>query len=69
MTENNEQGTPVAQETKATRTPRGHESITKGALSLPLAERASLRDALVKSVADEVQALATQADNAKKLLG
>jgi hypothetical protein len=56
-------------EIKKTRTPRTLESITKGALELPLAERAALRDSLAKSVQDEVAALKLQAEQAAKLVG
>lgn len=52
---------------KKPRQPRNPESITKGALALPLAERAALRDALVKSVDDEKKKLREIADEADKL--
>lgn len=54
---------------KTTRTPRTLESITKGALKLPLNDRAKLRDELNKSVETEVQALQDQAKAAAGLLG
>lgn len=49
---------------KAKRTPRDSESITKGAISLPLQERVDLVKALQKSITDEVTSLKTQADTA-----
>jgi len=52
-----------------TRTPRDYDSILKGAIELPLAERAKLRDELVKSVMGEVEQLKQQAEQASKLLG
>lgn len=54
---------------KKPRQPRNPESITKGALALPLAERAALRDALSKSVQEEVALLQKQAEQASKLVG
>ena len=52
---------------KKPRQPRNPESITKGALALPLAERAALRDELIKSVDDEKKKLREIADEADKL--
>lgn len=54
---------------KKTRTPRDLESITKGALALPLEERAALRDALINSVSAEATYLKEKADEAAKLVG
>lgn len=54
-------------DTKKTRTPRTAESITKGALELPLEERAALRDKLIASVNDEIALLAAKATAAAKL--
>lgn len=52
---------------KTTRTPRNLETITKGALALPLIERATLRDALVESIEKEKAELREAADKASKL--
>ena len=52
---------------KKTRTPRDASTTTKGALALPLAERAALRDELIKSVDDEKKKLREIADEAAKL--
>lgn len=49
------------------RTPRSYDSILSGALSLPLIERAQLRDALVESVQKEKEALREAADKVKDL--
>jgi len=54
-------------DTKKTRTPRTAESITKGALELPLEERAALRDKLIASVNAEIGDLAAKATAAAKL--
>lgn len=68
MTDSKEQvSTAMGGGTKAKRIPRGGESITKGALALPLAERAALRDELIKSVDDEKKKLREIADEADKL--
>lgn len=50
-----------------TRTPRDAESITNGALALPLIERAALRDKLIESVNEEKEALRKAADAVKDL--
>lgn len=50
-----------------TRTPRDAASITKGALALPLKERADLRNALQASIDKEKEALKAAADEAAKL--
>lgn len=51
-----------------TKTPRNAESITKGALALPLPERVALRDALHESVTAEAKALLEQANKAQALI-
>lgn len=50
-----------------TRTPRAYETIEKGALALPLIERAALRDKLIESVTQEKEALRAAADKLKDL--
>jgi len=40
---------------KQPRTPRNYESIQKGALELDLKERVALREALTKSINDEIK--------------
>lgn len=60
--------TDTATPVKKTRTPRGYDSLLKGALSLTLDERADLRDALDKSIKDDADALLKQAEAAKSRL-
>lgn len=57
----------MEQEIKKTRTPRAYETIVKGALALPLIERAALRDKLIESVTQEKEALRAAADKVKDL--
>lgn len=47
------------------RTPRDFESISKGALSLPLADRVALKKELDKSISDEVTNLKAAAEQAE----
>ena len=54
-------------ETKKTRTPKNAESITKGALALPLQERADLVTALEDSIQAEVDALKDAAAKAEAI--
>lgn len=49
------------------RTPRDAESITKGALALPLQEKVELIQALQKSVDEEVSELKASAERASKI--
>lgn len=51
---------------RATKTPRTVESITNGALQLPLADRVALLKALKESVTAEVKTLETKAAEAKQ---
>lgn len=53
---------------KKTRTPRSTESITAGALALPLAERAELCKKLRESIQAEVTQAELQAKRAAELL-
>lgn len=55
------------EQTKKTRTPRDYDSIAKGALSLPLADRATLDKQLANSVKDEAAKLEGIAKAAKEL--
>jgi hypothetical protein len=54
-------------ETKKTRTPKNADSITKGALALPLQERVDLVEALRISIDLEVEGLKAAADQAEKI--
>jgi len=54
-------------ETKKTRTPKNAESITKGALALPLQERVDLVETLRVSIDMEVEGLKAAADQAEKI--
>jgi hypothetical protein len=54
-------------EIKKTRTPKNAESITKGALALPLQERVDLVEALRTSIDLEVEGLKAAADQAEKI--
>jgi hypothetical protein len=56
----------MSTETKTTRVPRSADSITAGALKLPLAERVALKKALDKSITDEVDDLKEQATIAEQ---
>jgi len=56
-------------EIKKTRTPKNAESITKGALALPLQERVDLRHALDDSITEEVQTIKAAAAQAEKIAG
>ena len=56
-------------ETKKTRTPKNAESITKGALALPLQERVDLMEALGTSIQAEVDGLKAAAAQAEKIAG
>ena len=53
--------------TRKPRTPRNTESVTKGALALPLQERVDLVEALRTSIDLEVEGLKTAADQAEKI--
>lgn len=53
--------------TPAKRVPRDSESITKGALSLPLQERVDLVKELQASIATEVSELKASADRAASI--
>lgn len=61
----------MANETKEkkTRTPRTAESITAGALSLPLAERVELCKQLKESIQAEVEQAQKAAESAKQIAG
>jgi len=52
---------------KKTRTPKNAESITKGALALPLKERVDLRHVLDDSITEEVQTIKEAAAQAEKI--
>jgi hypothetical protein len=52
--------------TTKTRTPRSLDAITKGALSLPLADRVALVRELKQSIQTEVAAAKTAADQAQE---
>lgn len=52
---------------KRTRNPKDGNAILIGALRLTLQERVTLRDKLTESIKDEVEALTTQAELAKKI--
>lgn len=52
-----------------TRTPRSSDSITAGALKLPLADRCDLRDKLIESIKTEVAEKAEDARLAKEIAG
>jgi hypothetical protein len=54
-------------DTKTARTPRNAESITKGALSLPMAERVALKKELQASIDKEVADLKAASDEAEKI--
>ena len=54
-------------EIKKTRTPKNAESITKGALALPLQERVDLVTALEDSIQAEVDALKDAAAKAEAI--
>lgn len=56
-------------EQRKQRTPKSPDSITAGALKLPLADRIELCKALQSSIATEVKALKDQAEQASKLAG
>ena len=56
-------------ETKKTRTPKNAESITKGALALPLQERVDLVETLQQSIQAEVDGLKAAAAQAEKIAG
>jgi hypothetical protein len=53
--------------TTKTRTPRSLDAITKGALSLPLADRVALVKELKASIDTEVTNLKNQADEAQRI--
>lgn len=55
-------------EQKKTRTPRTSESITNGALSLPLSERVALLKTLKESIDKEVKDLEAKATEAKNIV-
>ncbi len=59
----------LADAVNKTRTPRNYESIKKGALDLPLAERVDLRNELKASIEKEVKDLQDQAAKAKEIAG
>ena len=50
-------------------TPRNTESVTKGALALPLQERVTLRNKLSESIIAEVETLKAAATQAEKFAG
>jgi len=52
---------------KKPRTPRNSDSITKGALSLPLQERVDLKKALEASISQEVETIKAAALQAEKI--
>lgn len=52
---------------KAPRVPRSYDSILAGALSLPLEERANLRDKLIEHVEAEIKRMQDAANAANKL--
>ena len=54
---------------KKTRTPKNAESITKGALVLPLQERVALRNKISESIIAEVETLKAAATQAEKFAG
>ena len=54
-------------ETKKTRTPKNAESITKGALALPLQERVDLVETLQQSIQAEVETIKAAAAHAEKI--
>jgi hypothetical protein len=51
-----------------TRTPRSSESITAGALALPLAERVALKNKIDESIKSEVATLKQKAEDALKIM-
>lgn len=53
---------------KQTRTPRDYSSIEKGALSLELKERVSLRDRLTQSINGEVKEMEEKLKAAKNIV-
>ena len=55
-------------ETKKTRTPKNADSITKGALALPLQERVDLVGKLEDSIQQEVDTLKEAASKAEKIM-
>ena len=55
--------------TRKPRTPRNTESVTKGALALPLQERVALRNKLSESIIAEVETLKAAATQAEKFAG
>ena len=56
-------------ETKKTRTPKNADSITKGALALPLQGRVDLVESLQQSIQAEVDGLKAAAAQAEKIAG
>lgn len=57
----------MSEEIKKTRTPKNVESITKGALALPLQERVDLVTALNESIKSEVETIKAAAAHAEKI--
>ena len=55
--------------TRKPRTPRNTESVTKGALALPLQERVALRNKISESIIAEVETLKAEATQAEKFAG
>lgn len=55
--------------TRKPRTPRNTESVTKGALALPLQERVDLVESLQQSIQAEVDGLKAAAAQAEKIAG
>jgi len=53
--------------TRKPRTPRNTESVTKGALALPLQERVDLVTALNESIKSEVETIKAAAAHAEKI--
>jgi len=53
--------------TRKPRTPRNTESVTKGALALPLQERVDLVTALNESIKSEVETIKAAAVHAEKI--
>ena len=53
--------------TRNPRTPRNTESVTKGALALPLQERVDLVTALNESIKSEVETIKAAAAHAEKI--
>lgn len=52
---------------RATRTPRTYEDIERGALSLPLAQKVTLKAALQNSINDEVKEAKRIAEESEKI--